>query len=100
MQPQEVLKADEIDLSDLPFWIRPLEEREGAFATLRRERPISFHEEPWVEGLPFPEGPGVLGDHPPCRHPRGQPQRRRCSARAGASTSPTCLPTSPSSSAR
>ncbi|HLT68628.1 MAG TPA: cytochrome P450, partial [Acidimicrobiales bacterium] len=26
--------------------------------TLRRERPISFHEEPWIEGLPFPKGPG------------------------------------------
>jgi cytochrome P450 len=58
MQPREVLSVDEINLSDLSFWLRPLEEREGAFATLRRERPISFHEEPWVEGLPFPKGPG------------------------------------------
>jgi cytochrome P450 len=58
MQPQEVLKVDEINLSELGFWLRPLEEREGAFATLRRERPISFHEEPWIEGLPFPKGPG------------------------------------------
>src|SRR5262245_7713088 len=58
MQPREVLKADEIRLSDLSFWLRPTEEREGAFATLRRERPISFHEEPWFEGLQFPRGPG------------------------------------------
>lgn len=58
MEPREVLRVDEIRLSDPTFWARPLEEREGAFATLRRERPVSFHEEPWVEGLPFPRGPG------------------------------------------
>ena len=56
VQPREVLTVDEIDLSDLPFWLRPLEEREGAFATLRRERPISFHAEPDVKILP--RGPG------------------------------------------
>jgi cytochrome P450 len=58
MQPRSVLGVDEINLSDVMFWARPLEEREGAFATLRRERPISFHEEPYFEGLPFPKGPG------------------------------------------
>jgi len=58
MQPRSVLGVDEINLSDQFFWARPLEEREGAFATLRRERPISFHEEPYIEGLPFPRGPG------------------------------------------
>jgi cytochrome P450 len=58
MQPRSVLGVDEINLSDVLFWARPLEEREGAFATLRRERPISFHEEPYIEGLPFPKGPG------------------------------------------
>ncbi len=56
MQPREVLKADEIWLADQPFWARPLEEREGAFATLRRERPISWHEEP--ELVILPKGPG------------------------------------------
>jgi cytochrome P450 len=58
MQPHEVLTADEINLSELPFWLRPLEEREGAFATLRRERPISFHEEPWLPELGIPKGAG------------------------------------------
>jgi cytochrome P450 len=58
MQPRSVLSVDEIKLSEQPFWLRPLEEREGAFATLRAERPISFHEEPYLEGLPFPKGPG------------------------------------------
>ena len=56
MQPREVLSADQIWLSDLAFWMRPLEEREGAFATLRRERPISWHEEPEIVVLP--RGPG------------------------------------------
>ena len=27
------------------FWKRPIEEREGAFVTLHRERPVSFHAE-------------------------------------------------------
>jgi cytochrome P450 len=45
MEPREVLTLDEIALSDLTLWLRPIEEREGAFRTLRRERPISFHEE-------------------------------------------------------
>lgn len=58
MEPRHVLAVDEIHLSDQAFWLRPLEEREGAFATLRAERPISFHEEPYIDGLPFPRGPG------------------------------------------
>jgi cytochrome P450 len=56
VKPSPVLAVDEIHLSDPLFWIRPLEEREGAFETLRRERPISFHEEPHLEILP--KGPG------------------------------------------
>ncbi|MDA8359960.1 MAG: cytochrome P450 [Actinomycetota bacterium] len=61
MQPREVLSVDEIDLSDLEFWIRPWDEREGAFATLRRERPLAFFEEPDIrDASPFapPPGPG------------------------------------------
>ncbi len=58
MEPRCDLSADEIDLSDLEFWMRPLEEREGAFATLRRERPVSFHQEPDVEVEIIPRGPG------------------------------------------
>ena len=59
MIPREVLSAKEIALSDVSFWLRPLEEREGAFRTLRRDLPISFHEEAEVPpGMPFPRGPG------------------------------------------
>ena len=58
MEPREVLGVDEIKLSDLDFWLRPIEEREGAFATLRRDKRVSFHDEPYIEELPFPRGPG------------------------------------------
>ncbi|MGB0618744.1 MAG: cytochrome P450 [Myxococcota bacterium] len=58
MEIQQVLSVDEIDLSDPLFWIRPIEEREGAFATLRAENPVpwSIERPPPVEGLPT--GPG------------------------------------------
>ncbi len=61
MQPVEALTVDQIDLSDITFWERPWEEREGAFATLRRERPLAFFEEPDPrESSPLapPPGPG------------------------------------------
>jgi methyl-branched lipid omega-hydroxylase len=56
MEPRRNLKADDIDLSNPLFWALPLEDREGAFATLREERPLSFHQEPDIPILP--RGPG------------------------------------------
>ena len=56
MTPEPSLELDEIDLSDPLFWARPWSEREGAFALLRAERPISFHEERAYPGIP--KGPG------------------------------------------
>ena len=50
--------VDDIDLSDIAFWARPWEERNAAFAMLRRERPIAFFAEPEVP--PFPLGPGYF----------------------------------------
>jgi cytochrome P450 len=58
MQPKPVLSLDEIQLSDPEFWGRPVEEREGAFQTLRRERPVSFHAEWEFDFSPLPKGPG------------------------------------------
>jgi len=56
MDFREVLAVDDIALSEEGFWARPMEEREGAFVTLRRERPVSFHaERPFG---PIPAGPG------------------------------------------
>ncbi len=53
--------VDEVDLSDLEFWLRPWEEREAAFAVLRKHRPVAFFEEPDVGGrtsVPLPKGRG------------------------------------------
>lgn len=50
------MKLEDIDLSDIEFWAKPWNERNAAFATLRRENPIAYFPEPIVE--PFPEGPG------------------------------------------
>ncbi|MBI1817253.1 MAG: cytochrome P450 [Deltaproteobacteria bacterium] len=52
--PHTDLSVDEIKLSDPFFWART--DREGAFAKLRAERPVSFHEEMEYPGLPL--GPG------------------------------------------
>ena len=53
--PPEVPLAD-IDLGSLEFWSRDDDLRDGAFATLRREAPITFFEAPVLEG--FEAGPG------------------------------------------
>jgi hypothetical protein len=51
------LSADDIRLATPEFWAQPEEEREAAFATLRRDKPVSFHEElAYTEGVP--PGPG------------------------------------------
>jgi cytochrome P450 len=50
------LDPDDIELGDLDFWALPESEREGAFATLRERRPVSFHAEFEIAG--FPKGPG------------------------------------------
>ena len=46
----------DIKLGDIEFWERTESEREAAFARLRRECPISFHEEPDIPVLG--KGPG------------------------------------------
>ena len=61
MEPRAVLAVDDIDLSDMTFWARPWDEREGAFQTLRRERPMPYFKEPEIpEALSYviPEGRG------------------------------------------
>ena len=54
--PQTNLALDDIKLSALEFWTLPHPERDGAFAKLRAERPVSWHEEAEYPGLP--KGPG------------------------------------------
>jgi methyl-branched lipid omega-hydroxylase len=53
--PPEVPVSD-IDLGSWEFWLQDDDVRDGAFATLRREAPISFWGEPTAPG--FDEGPG------------------------------------------
>ena len=76
------MPADQIWLSDRDFWLRPLEEREGAFATLRAERPISFHEEIDIQILP--KGPGYwsLVKHADVLEVSRSPGRRRVASPA------------------
>jgi cytochrome P450 len=52
--PTTDLSVDDIQLGHPDVWARP--DREGIFAKLRNERPVSFHEEPEFVG--FPKGPG------------------------------------------
>ncbi len=58
MKIRKKLKANEIDFCSLEFWELSEEEREGAFATLRSERPIPFMEEPDLPVEALPRGPG------------------------------------------
>ncbi|HWE65141.1 MAG TPA: cytochrome P450 [Acidimicrobiales bacterium] len=48
MEPREVLTLDQIDLSDIEFWARPWEEREGAFQLLRRDSPTHHFDDPEI----------------------------------------------------
>ncbi len=52
------MKLENIDLSDIEFWAKPWDERNAAFATLRRENQIAYFPEPIID--PFPEGPGYF----------------------------------------
>ena len=55
--PTTDLALDDIRLGDIEQWMRP--DREGIFAKLRAERPISFQEEPVTPTeYDFPKGPG------------------------------------------
>jgi len=58
MELVDSLDLEEIDLGDLGFWARPLEERESAFAKLRRERPVPFFPEREIPGVDIEPGPG------------------------------------------
>ncbi|MCZ6464403.1 MAG: cytochrome P450 [Proteobacteria bacterium] len=59
MQPRRTKTLEEIQLSDPEFWTAPIEEREGAFATLREQDPIRFFQEMEMPPeIPLPKGPG------------------------------------------
>jgi methyl-branched lipid omega-hydroxylase len=56
--PSPTFPIDQIDLSDLAFWERPLMEREAAFAALRAEPQLRFFAEPDVSAAGLETGPG------------------------------------------
>jgi cytochrome P450 len=58
LEPRRRFKLEEIDLSAPEFWIAPIEEREGGFATLREEDPIRHFKERMSPGIPLEPGPG------------------------------------------
>ena len=58
-QPKLPSSVADIHFDDPLFWSTPIEQREGAFALLRREQPISFHKEfVMPPEVPLPQGPG------------------------------------------
>jgi cytochrome P450 len=71
--PPPHVDREDVDLGRLEFWDLDDDRRDGAFATLRRESPVSFHETPEFAG--FPAGAGhwaltTLEDvHYASRHP-------------------------------
>src|SRR5262245_1673424 len=54
--PATTPSLDDIRLGTEAFWMQSRDARMRAFAALRRDRPVSFHEEPEVPGLG--QGPG------------------------------------------
>lgn len=49
--PPPEMALEDIDLGSWNFWMLDDDLRDGAFATLRREAPITFHREPAQEGV-------------------------------------------------
>ena len=66
-----------IDLSDMDFWRRPWSERYAAFATLRRDSPITKFADPEVVGttMEFPPSNGywALSRHVDVAHASRHP---------------------------
>jgi methyl-branched lipid omega-hydroxylase len=50
--------VDDINLSDIEFWLADRSFRHQAFRTLRDMPGLAFYEERVIEGYPFPPGPG------------------------------------------
>ena len=54
MEPIEKYSIDELNLGNIDFWSESREIREGAFKTLRRERPIAYFDLPRPENSQMP----------------------------------------------
>ena len=79
MEPNQTLAVDDIDLSDLTFWARPLDEREGAFKTLRDQQALAYMPAPEIEmpssiDLPPPTGYYAVTRHADVLEASRQPE--------------------------
>jgi len=70
--PTTDLTIDEIDLGNIDLWYR--DDVPGMFAKLQEERPVSWHTEPEVEGLPHGEGFWSVVRHDDVQHVSRQPE--------------------------
>ncbi|HKV17870.1 MAG TPA: cytochrome P450 [Mycobacterium sp.] len=71
--PPDVALGD-IDLGSLDFWDRDEDERDGAFATLRRESPITFFDVADFPGWPAGPGHWALTTYDDIRHASRHPE--------------------------
>ena len=71
--PPEVALSD-IDLGSMEFWALDDDIRDGAFVTLRREAPISFHSAPDVPGFSAGNGHWALTTFDDVRHASRHPE--------------------------
>ncbi|MHA3021193.1 cytochrome P450 [Mycobacterium sp. BMJ-28] len=71
--PPDVPLSD-IDLGALEFWEWDDDRRDGAFATLRRESPITFFEVPEFAGFPSGAGHWALTTYDDVRHASRHPE--------------------------
>jgi methyl-branched lipid omega-hydroxylase len=71
--PPDIPLAD-VDLGTLEFWQQDDDVRDGAFATLRRESPITFFEVPEVGGFPAGAGHWALTRFDDIHHASRNPE--------------------------
>jgi cytochrome P450 len=64
----------DINLGTMDFWMQDDDVRDGAFATLRRESPITFFEVPEVAGFPPGAGHWALTTHDDVHHASRHPE--------------------------
>lgn len=72
--PPPQVPLDDIDLGSLAFWEWDDDLRDGAFATLRRESPITFFGVPEFAGFPSGAGHWALTTYDDVRHASRHPE--------------------------
>src|SRR3954451_6604925 len=72
--PPPHVPLSEIDLGTIEFWEWDDDRRDGAFATLRRESPITFFEVPEFAGFPAGAGHWALTAYDDVHHASRHPE--------------------------